>query len=79
MHVWPVVHCAAVHLHAAAFTAVPSVLVQAGGAQVGMVVAANVPCVHNTVDVPDHPLVEQVKVQLLPLTTGDAEQSLVKD
>ena len=44
---------------------------------VGAVVAANVPAVHNTVDVPDQPLVEQVNVQLLPVLTDDAKQSVV--
>ena len=45
--------------------------------QVGVVTVAKEPAVHNTVDVPDHPLVEQVNVQLLPLSTDDAEQELV--
>ena len=45
--------------------------------QVGAVTAANEPPVHNTLDVPDQLLVEQVNVQLSPLSTDDAEQSLV--
>ena len=43
----------------------------------GVTVAAKEPAVHATVDEPDHPVVEQVKVQSLPLLTDDAEQELV--
>ena len=45
--------------------------------QVGAVGAAKEPAVHKTVDEPDQPAAEQVKVQLLPLATSDPEQELV--
>ena len=45
--------------------------------QVGPTTEAYCPAEHATVDEPDHPLVEQVKVQSLPLLTDDEEQELV--
>ena len=45
--------------------------------QVGSVTLAKEPAVHATVDEPEYPVVEQVKVQSLPLLTDDAEQSVV--
>ena len=45
--------------------------------QVGGVTVPNAPAVHSTDDDPDHPAVEQLSVQLEPLSTDEAEQLLV--
>ena len=37
----------------------------------------NAPAIHSTEDDPDHPAVEQLSVQLEPLSTDEAEQLLV--
>ena len=51
--------------------------VQGSAAQVGATVGAKLPAVQVTVDVPEYPAAEQVSVQLLPLATELAGQSLL--
>ena len=46
-------------------------------AQVGATTAAKLPAVQRTDDVPEYPAEEQFRVQLAPLATSEAAQSLV--